>query len=334
MTQEAIAIIGAGNVGSCARTRSRGGGLRRSVWRQGPCEGGGEGHPRRCRSRTPVAGAHVVLLTFRPTRPSMRRVGLDRSAARSSSIARTRCVGAGGPVWNPPPAGSVTAALAAALPGVAVVKGFNYFGAEDSLPIPAWPAAGRRVLSRETTPPRRSGEWWLPSALASRVRCRPAAQCAVLGEPGRSVDSARVDWRRTEFCVPGRRPEEDLISELDARPGVAARLARASRLGPRDSNPRRRNRRFRTRLAHSPRSNHPHIVLESTKWLPAHESSRYAPAGSRLPQKPGNSSFMRWSIAACRALSRRGVTSTQPVQLPAEFTPLTKPPRCPVIQQR
>jgi predicted dinucleotide-binding enzyme len=36
----------------------------------------------------------------------------------------------GGPVWTPPPEGSVAQALAAAFPGVAVVKGFNHFGAE------------------------------------------------------------------------------------------------------------------------------------------------------------------------------------------------------------
>lgn len=36
----------------------------------------------------------------------------------------------GGPVWAPPPEGSVAQALAAAFPGVAVIKGFNHFGAE------------------------------------------------------------------------------------------------------------------------------------------------------------------------------------------------------------
>ena len=35
-----------------------------------------------------------------------------------------------GPVWNPPPEGSMSAAIAAALPGVSVVKGFNHFGVE------------------------------------------------------------------------------------------------------------------------------------------------------------------------------------------------------------
>jgi predicted dinucleotide-binding enzyme len=38
-----------------------------------------------------------------------------------------------GPVLAPPPEGSVAAALAAALPGVRVVKGFNTFGAEIHL---------------------------------------------------------------------------------------------------------------------------------------------------------------------------------------------------------
>jgi len=35
-----------------------------------------------------------------------------------------------GPVWTPPSEGSQTAALAARLPGVTFVKGFNHFGAE------------------------------------------------------------------------------------------------------------------------------------------------------------------------------------------------------------
>lgn len=36
----------------------------------------------------------------------------------------------GGPIWAPPPAGSVAQALAEALPGVRVIKAFNGFGAE------------------------------------------------------------------------------------------------------------------------------------------------------------------------------------------------------------
>jgi hypothetical protein len=35
-----------------------------------------------------------------------------------------------GPVWTPPPEGSLAAAIAAAVPGARVVKGFNTFGAE------------------------------------------------------------------------------------------------------------------------------------------------------------------------------------------------------------
>jgi NADPH-dependent F420 reductase len=35
-----------------------------------------------------------------------------------------------GPVWNPPPEGSLAAAIAKAAPGARVIKGFNTFGAE------------------------------------------------------------------------------------------------------------------------------------------------------------------------------------------------------------
>ena len=38
-----------------------------------------------------------------------------------------------GPVWNPPPEGSLAAAIAKAAPGAKVVKGFNQFGAEFHL---------------------------------------------------------------------------------------------------------------------------------------------------------------------------------------------------------
>jgi predicted dinucleotide-binding enzyme len=36
----------------------------------------------------------------------------------------------GGPLWAPPAEGSATQALAAALPGLTLVKGFNHFGVE------------------------------------------------------------------------------------------------------------------------------------------------------------------------------------------------------------
>ncbi len=36
----------------------------------------------------------------------------------------------GGPIWAPPPEGSVAQALAAAFPDTSVIKGFNHFGAE------------------------------------------------------------------------------------------------------------------------------------------------------------------------------------------------------------
>jgi hypothetical protein len=38
-----------------------------------------------------------------------------------------------GPVWSPPPAGSVAAAIAQAVPYARVIKGFNTFGAEIHL---------------------------------------------------------------------------------------------------------------------------------------------------------------------------------------------------------
>lgn len=47
-----------------------------------------------------------------------------------------------GPVWTPPPAGSVTQALAAAFPQHRIVKGFNHFGVEiqEEPALPGGPA--------------------------------------------------------------------------------------------------------------------------------------------------------------------------------------------------
>ncbi len=50
-----------------------------------------------------------------------------------------------GPVWNPPPEGSLAAAIAKAAPGARVVKGFNQFGAEFHAD-PSLPGGGANVF--------------------------------------------------------------------------------------------------------------------------------------------------------------------------------------------
>jgi predicted dinucleotide-binding enzyme len=77
-----------------------------------------------------VADAEVVLLAV----PAEAAVGAARSAGSLAGKILVDCTNPvrwdGGPVWAPPAEGSVAQALAAVLPGIPVIKGFNHFGAE------------------------------------------------------------------------------------------------------------------------------------------------------------------------------------------------------------
>lgn len=78
-----------------------------------------------------VVGASVLLLTVPADAAVDTARGLGPLGAGTVVVDCTNPIRwVGGPVWNPPREGSVASALAAALPGVAVVKGFNHFGAE------------------------------------------------------------------------------------------------------------------------------------------------------------------------------------------------------------
>lgn len=80
--------------------------------------------------REAATGAHVVLLTV----PATVALGTARDLHLAPGTILVDCTNPlqwdGGPVWAPPAEGSMAAALAAALPGVHVVKGFSHFGAE------------------------------------------------------------------------------------------------------------------------------------------------------------------------------------------------------------
>ena len=77
-----------------------------------------------------AAGATCVLLTV----PAAAAVEAARSLGDLASTIIVDCTNPlrwdNGPVWTPPPEGSVTQALAAAFPRARVVKGFNHFGVE------------------------------------------------------------------------------------------------------------------------------------------------------------------------------------------------------------
>jgi 8-hydroxy-5-deazaflavin:NADPH oxidoreductase len=78
-----------------------------------------------------AAWGDVVVLAV----PGSAAVEVARSLARSLAgkvvvDCNNQLVWKEGPVWDPPPEGSLAAAIAKAAPGARVVKGFNTFGAE------------------------------------------------------------------------------------------------------------------------------------------------------------------------------------------------------------
>jgi predicted dinucleotide-binding enzyme len=130
VTHDVVAIIGAGKVGASlgARLSAAGEVVRFGV--RDVAKAAAKGVDA-LSVRDAVVGATVVLLTVPADAAVDTARGLGPLPAGTVVVDCTNPIRwAVGPVWNPPPAGSVTAAIAAALPGVAVVKGFNHFGAE------------------------------------------------------------------------------------------------------------------------------------------------------------------------------------------------------------
>jgi hypothetical protein len=77
-----------------------------------------------------AAGAEVILLAV----PAAAAVAAARAAGDLTGKILVDSTNPlrwdKGPVWAPPPEGSVAQALAAAFPGIPVIKGFNHFGLE------------------------------------------------------------------------------------------------------------------------------------------------------------------------------------------------------------
>ncbi|MEZ4452761.1 MAG: NAD(P)-binding domain-containing protein [Nannocystaceae bacterium] len=133
-----IAIIGVGNVGGnlAVRLSERGFSVLLGV-REGSdvrellerCAPG-------TRATSPAEAAAAADVVFFAL-PAAALVEVARGLGDLSGKVLVECGNplrwAGGPVWNPPPAGSLAAALAEACPGARVVKGFNTFGAEFHL---------------------------------------------------------------------------------------------------------------------------------------------------------------------------------------------------------
>jgi NADPH-dependent F420 reductase len=77
-----------------------------------------------------AAGADIVLLTVPASAAHAAAAGLALRPGSTLVDCTNPMRWDGGPVWAPPAEGSNAASLAAALPGVRVVKAFNHFGAE------------------------------------------------------------------------------------------------------------------------------------------------------------------------------------------------------------
>lgn len=135
---ETLAIIGTGNVGAALGVRLAGAGhpIRFGV-RPGKDHGelldqvASVGGRAEVMSPIDAAAASEIVFLAVPAKSAL-------EAARALELAPGKilvdCTNPlrwdAGPVWTPPAAGSVTAELAEALPGVRVIKAFNGFGSE------------------------------------------------------------------------------------------------------------------------------------------------------------------------------------------------------------
>lgn len=130
-----VAIFGAGNVGRALGERllQAGDVVRFGVRDPGAAAAKLTGSLAAIPSLLPAvaaAEAEIILLAV----PAGVAADAVRSAGNLAGKVLVDCTNPirwdAGPVWAPPAEGSVAEALAAAVPGILVVKGFNHFGAE------------------------------------------------------------------------------------------------------------------------------------------------------------------------------------------------------------
>jgi predicted dinucleotide-binding enzyme len=130
-----IAIIGAGNVGGALGTRLCASGYDVTFGVRPGSDVGDllERCGGRARTATPAEAAAAADVVFVAV-PGNVAVEAARALGDLSGKVLVDCNNAlrwdNGPVWAPPPEGSLAAALARAVPGARVVKAFNTFGAE------------------------------------------------------------------------------------------------------------------------------------------------------------------------------------------------------------
>ncbi len=128
-----VAVIGTGNVGAPLARRLRAAGYTVVVGARDAAAAAdkfaGLGIPVASPADA-VVDADIVLLTT----PANAAVATARALKMRNGAVLVDCTNPvrwdNGPVWDPPAEGSMVGALAAALPGIDVVKGFSHFGAE------------------------------------------------------------------------------------------------------------------------------------------------------------------------------------------------------------
>lgn len=136
-SQQTIAILGAGNVGGNlgVRLAASGFSIKFGVRPGSDVKDLLSRAGARAELLSPQAAAAAADIVFIAT-PTAVAVQVAQEAELGGKIV-VDCTNPltweDGPVWSPPPQGSVAAAIAAAVPSARVVKGFNTFGAEIHL---------------------------------------------------------------------------------------------------------------------------------------------------------------------------------------------------------
>jgi hypothetical protein len=130
-----VAVLGAGKLGSALAERLLHAGVDVRFGVRDPAAAAAEltgavAGVRTVEPREAAVDADIVLLAV----PAVAAIEAARAAGELQGKILLDCTNPvrreNGPVWAPPAEGSVAQALAAALPGVTVIKGFNHFGAD------------------------------------------------------------------------------------------------------------------------------------------------------------------------------------------------------------
>jgi len=129
-TLKTIAVLGPGRVGTALATRLLVAGVKvRFGGRSADDPSPVDGIPR-LSFREAAKGADAIVVAV----PALAAVEALRQADPAPGTVVVDCTNpvtwTDGPVWSPPSRGSVAQAIAAEFPTLAVVKGFNHFGAE------------------------------------------------------------------------------------------------------------------------------------------------------------------------------------------------------------